>query len=111
VKFDRDKITQVLSNLLSNAIKFTDKGGVTVTAAREANEVHITVKDSGKGIKQNDMRRLFTSFEQLEKAVESKGGTGLGLAISKEIVNCHNGKIWAESEFGKGTTIHFTLPV
>lgn len=111
IRFDKDRIEQVLINLVNNAIKFTKDGSVTVSATREEDGVHVMVKDTGKGIRQKDMHRLFTSFEQLEKVVESKGGTGLGLAISKQIINRHGGKIWAESEFGKGTTVHFTLPV
>lgn len=111
MRFDRDRITQVLANLVNNAVKFTERGSIIITAVREENSVHITVKDSGQGIRQKDMGRLFKSFEQLEEAFERKGGTGLGLAISKEIVELHGGRIWAESEFGKGTAIHFTLPI
>jgi two-component system, NtrC family, sensor kinase len=111
IKFDRDRITQVLANLVSNAIKFTERGSVSIEAVVDDGFVHVTVIDSGKGIMQKDMPRLFKSFEQLEGATERKEGTGLGLAISKEIIENHGGRVWAESEYGKGTAIHFILPL
>lgn len=111
VLFDYDKIMQVLANLVSNAIKFTGKGGIRVAAVREDGFIHVSVSDTGIGIKEHDIPKLFKSFEQLEDSIESKGGTGLGLAISKEIIDRHNGNIWAESEHGTGTIIHFKLPI
>ena len=112
VKFDRDKIMQVLMNLVPNAIKFTDQGGVSITSAKEGNTIRISVQDTGPGIKEEDLPRLFHEFEQLTDVGDRKpGGSGLGLAISKRIIERHNGKIWAESEYGKGTTFHFVLPV
>ena len=102
IKFGKDSITQVLTNLVSNAIKFTSKGSVTISVQRENNEMHVEIRDTGPGIKHEDIRKLFQPFEQidLEKG-RSKGGTGLGLAISKEIILAHGGRIWAESEIGK----------
>jgi len=112
VKFNRDKIMQVLMNLVNNAIKFTDQGGVTITSAKEGNTIRISVQDTGPGIKEEDLPRLFHEFEQLTDISNRKpGGSGLGLVISKKIIERHNGKIWAESEYGKGTTFHFVLPV
>lgn len=111
IMFDRDKIIQVLTNLVNNAIKFTLKGGIEIIACMDKGHIHVMVRDSGIGIKEEDMPRLFKSFEQLEIAVETRGGTGLGLAISKEIIERHHGRIWARSEYGKGTTVYFTLPV
>jgi signal transduction histidine kinase len=112
VQFDRDKIIQVLTNLVNNAIKFTEKGSICVQISREDNFIKVSVKDSGIGIKDEDMPRMFTRFEQLDTGMTRKtGGTGLGLSISKEIIEKHNGKIWAESEFGKGTAFHFILPI
>jgi len=112
IKFDHDKIVQVVTNLLSNAIKFTEKGGISVTTKSEDNVVHVMVEDTGPGIRTNDVLRLFQTFEQLGGGLGKKrGGTGLGLAISKEIILAHNGKIWAESQFGKGSTFHFILPI
>jgi len=113
VKFDRDKILQVLTNFLSNAIKFTEKGGITITTSREGDSViRVSVKDTGSGIKKTDLPKLFKRFEQLGKGGSRKtGGTGLGLAISREIIEYHKGRIWAESEPGKGTTFFFELPI
>ncbi|MBP7088170.1 MAG: PAS domain S-box protein [Candidatus Omnitrophica bacterium] len=112
MQFDRDKILQVIINLLSNAIKFTDKGSVQIKAIREENNLHLMVIDTGPGIKQEDLPKLFQSFQQLDIPGKRKeGGSGLGLAISKEIIIKHNGKIWVESEIGKGSTFHFFLPI
>jgi signal transduction histidine kinase len=113
VMFDRDKIIQVVANIVVNAIKFTDKGSITVVTNKAGdNIIGVTVKDTGSGIKKEDMPRLFDEFEQVQDINDRKtGGTGLGLAISKEIIEKHNGKIWAESQFGKGTTISFVLPI
>lgn len=112
IPFDRDKITQVLTNLINNAIKFTDKGSIKVTSSLGDHVVEVSVQDTGIGIKEEDLPKLFGKFTQLTSGSDRKtGGTGLGLAISKQIVEWHKGKIWAESKFGKGTTIHFFLPV
>jgi PAS domain S-box-containing protein len=112
IKFDRDRLIQVLTNLVSNAFNNTEKGGVTVDAKKENNAVHVSVRDTGKGIRVEDIPKIFEPFKQVEKGKGGrKGGSGLGLAISKEIILAHHGKIWAESEVGKGTTFHFTLPV
>ncbi|MCX5706643.1 MAG: HAMP domain-containing sensor histidine kinase [Candidatus Omnitrophica bacterium] len=112
VRFDRDKIIQVLTNLVNNALKFTEKGNVTIATSLGDNIIRVSVKDTGPGIKKEDLPRLFRQFEQLDKSSERKtSGTGLGLAISKEIIEKHKGKIWADSEPGKGTTFSFVLPV
>ena len=112
IKFDKDKITQVLANIVNNAIKFTNKGQVVITTGRGKNMVQVSVRDTGPGIKKKDLSRLFHRFEQLAAPRGGKmGGTGLGLAISKEIVEKHRGKIWAKSKIGKGTTFHFVLPI
>ena len=112
VNFDKDKIVQVLTNLVNNAVKFTEKGSVIITTSEGNNIIQISVQDTGSGIKNEDMPKLFQSFQQLETPKERKvGGTGLGLVICKEIVERHKGKIWAESEFGKGTTFHFVIPI
>ena len=108
VKFDRDKIIQVLTNLLNNAFKFTEKGGIIVSTSRGDNFIQVMVKDTGPGIKKEDMPKLFQEFTQLQRKV---GGTGLGLSICKKIIEAHRGNIWAESEFGKGTAFCFTLPI
>ena len=108
IKFDRDKISQVLSNLVNNSLKLTEKGNITISTTKGNNIIQVSVKDTGPGIKEKDMPRLFKHYEQLERKV---GGTGLGLAISLEIIKAHGGKIWAESVFGQGTTMHFLLPI
>lgn len=112
IKFDRDKIIQVLNNLVSNAIKFTEKGSVTIATALGENFIHVSVQDTGLGIRLEDVPRLFREFEQLEAGPDRKtGGTGLGLIISKEIIEGHNGKIWAQSKIGEGSIFHFILPI
>jgi len=112
VKFDWDRIVQVLTNVVNNAIKFTEKGSIIMASSRGDNNIEVSVKDSGPGIKEEDIGKLFQQFGQLEKiAQRTTGGTGLGLAISKEIIEKHKGRIWAESEFGKGTTFRFILPI
>ncbi|MDD5097646.1 MAG: HAMP domain-containing sensor histidine kinase, partial [Candidatus Omnitrophica bacterium] len=108
VNFDKDKITQVLGNLVNNAFKFTEKGGITIITSRGDNFIKVMVKDTGVGIKAEDMPKLFDEFTQLQRKV---GGTGLGLSICKKIIDAHRGKIWAESEFGKGSSFCFTLPI
>jgi PAS domain S-box-containing protein len=109
---DKDKIIQVLTNLVSNAIKYTEKGNITISTKQEDNTVHVIVRDTGMGIKAEDMQKLFQAFKQLDSTRDKKkGGTGLGLAISKEIILAHKGKIWAESEAGKGSSFHFILPI
>ena len=114
VVFDRDRILQVLYNLVGNAIKFTETGGVRVIVKADVpgNVVTVCVEDTGPGIKPEDIVKLFEKFQQLEGPLNQKaGGTGLGLAICKTIVECHAGKIWAESEQGKGSRFCFLLPL
>lgn len=114
IVFDIDRMLQVMNNLLSNAIKFTDSGGITVATAYdpEANSVIISVRDTGMGVKKEDLPKLFQKFQQLGGLNQRKtGGTGLGLAISKEIIEQHKGKVIIESEFGKGTVFKVILPV
>jgi signal transduction histidine kinase len=114
VPFDRDRMIQVLNNLLGNAIKFTGQGGIIVKTRDKSAENHIMVSviDTGKGIGQEDIPKLFQKFQQLESAeTNEEGGTGLGLAICKEIIARHGGKIWVESKPGEGTAFHFVLPI
>lgn len=108
VKFDKDKILQVLINLIGNAIKFTEEGNVTITSTQGNNFIRVSVEDTGPGIKEEDLPKLFQRFSQLKR---KPGGTGLGLAICREIIDMHKGKVEAESESGKGATFYFTLPI
>jgi signal transduction histidine kinase len=111
VEGDERRIRQVIFNLLANAVKFTPSGGaVDVTAARADGEIRISVADTGPGIAPEDRERIFEKFQQGEAAVEQREGTGLGLALSKRLVELHGGRIWVDSEVGKGSTFVFTLP-
>jgi signal transduction histidine kinase len=112
VKGDRRRLTQVVSNLINNATKFTEKGGITVQARREGQDILVNVTDTGMGISKENAKKLFTKFFQVDTAARRKhGGTGLGLAICKGIVQGHKGKMWVEGELGKGTTFFFTVPI
>jgi len=112
VSGDERRIRQVIFNLLSNAVKFTPEGGqVDVSAARVNGEMRVSVADSGPGIAVEDRDRIFEEFQQTDAAAQQREGTGLGLALSKRFVEMHGGRIWCESELGKGSTFEFTLPV
>jgi two-component system, NtrC family, sensor kinase len=109
---DGRRLTQVLINLVGNAIKFTDAGEVAIKAKANNGSFHVSVRDTGPGISAADQAKLFQEFQQADNAItKKKGGTGLGLAISKRIIEMHGGKIWVESEPGRGSTFTFTLPV
>jgi signal transduction histidine kinase len=112
VVIDKDRITQVIMNLINNAIKFTDAGGVIVVElSSDIDHAMVKVKDNGIGIRKEDLDRLFKPFQQLDSSYGRKyGGSGLGLAICKRIITYHGGKIWTESEFGKGSSFQFTIP-
>ncbi len=113
VEGDERRIRQVVFNLLSNAVKFTPQGGrVDVSAAKENGEVVVAVTDTGPGISSDDQARIFEEFQQAKATNgERPEGTGLGLALSRSLVELHGGRIWVESEPGKGSTFTFTLPV
>ncbi|WP_445475870.1 ATP-binding protein [Methanococcoides methylutens] len=110
---DPIKFKQILYNLLSNAIKFTDReGSVTLGINRTDEVISVFVKDSGPGISPNDLDKLFDPFNQLESPnAREYAGTGLGLAIVKNFVEMHGGKVWVESEPGKGSTFGFKIPI
>ncbi|WP_017725827.1 cell wall metabolism sensor histidine kinase WalK [Halalkalibacterium ligniniphilum] len=112
VEIDRDKLTQVLDNIISNAMKYSPEGGnITVTLLHQGHNVRVSVSDEGMGIPRESQGKIFDRFYRVDKArARSVGGTGLGLAIAKELVHTHGGEIWVQSEYGKGTTIYFTLP-
>jgi signal transduction histidine kinase len=110
---DPDRILQALTNLLSNAIKFSEWGGrVWLTAERRDGEIAIEVTDQGRGIPPQRLETIFERFQQVDASdSREKGGTGLGLSICRSIVDQHGGRIWAESERGKGSRFHITLPI
>jgi signal transduction histidine kinase len=109
---DRDRLIQVVINLISNAVKFTPRGTVTCRVQRKENDVILSVIDSGIGIAAEDQWKVFEKFKQVgDTLTEKPQGTGLGLPICKEIIERHGGKIWVESELGKGSVFSFSLPV
>jgi signal transduction histidine kinase/CheY-like chemotaxis protein len=109
---DRTRIREVLLNLLSNAGRFTDSGGVEVRVQPHEREIQFSVTDTGPGIAEDDTKRIFRPFEQLDSSIRRRyGGSGLGLNISKSLVELHGGRMWLESHVGVGTTFHFTLPL
>ncbi|MEO8303533.1 MAG: ATP-binding protein, partial [Betaproteobacteria bacterium] len=109
---DERKFKQILLNLLSNAVKFTpDSGQIEVRARREAGDVVVAVRDTGIGIAPGDQAAVFQEFRQVGNNYTSKQeGTGLGLALTRKFVELHGGRIWLESEPGKGSTFTFTIP-
>ncbi len=112
VNGDKDRLIQVVINLISNAVKFTDRGSVTCRVTQDDQSLIISVIDQGVGISEADQPKVFEKFKQVGDTLTDKPqGTGLGLPISKEIVAYHGGKIWVESEVGKGSTFSFTLPI
>jgi len=113
VEADRAYLEQVFTNLLDNAIKYTSEGGkVTLSAIdKDQKEIQFSIKDNGIGIPKEELHRIFERFYRVDKGRSKElGGTGLGLSIVKHIIQAHGGKIWAESELGKGSTFYFTLP-
>jgi len=109
---DKGRLEQVITNLLSNALKFTPKGGKVTLRAKEDNTALIVeIQDTGIGIAKENLRRVFETYYRVEDGKHHTSGLGLGLALCKVIVEAHGGKIWVESEEGKGTTFSFSLPV
>jgi signal transduction histidine kinase/putative methionine-R-sulfoxide reductase with GAF domain len=109
---DERRLVQVLLNLVGNAIKFTDKGEVAIKATMSDSSFTVAVSDTGPGISPSDQGKIFDEFQQADNAAtKRKGGTGLGLSIAKRIIGMHGGRIWVESDVGKGSTFAFTIPV
>lgn len=107
---DSSRVGEVLINLLHNAIKFTPPGGrISISAFPEKGKVVFLIHDTGVGIEPESIARIFERFYKIDRA-RSSGGTGLGLSIAKHIIESHGGKIWVESELGKGSSFFFTLP-
>ena len=113
VMVDQDRIVQAIVNLLSNAVKFAPSGStVTIAAIASEQNVTVSVSDEGEGIAPENLSRLFRKFQQVDSSSSRrKGGTGLGLAITKALVEQHGGRIFVDSELGKGTRFSITLPL
>ena len=113
IEADKGAIMRVLTNLVHNAVKFTpERGRIQVEAKKAGKQVQVCVADNGIGITQNEITRLFQKFYQVKSALSQEfKGTGLGLSICKGLIESHGGRIWVESELGKGATFCFTLPL
>ena len=112
VKADGQRLEQILLNLLTNAIKFTGEGGkIQLRLRRKGAEMVVEVKDNGPGITKEEQARVFTPYYRIEADRQRFSGLGLGLTLSKQLVERHGGRMWVESELGKGSTFAFSLPV
>jgi len=112
VEADGERLSQVLLNLLTNASKFTPMGGsITLRVKKRDTDLVVEVQDTGIGIPKDEQAKLFQPYSRLESNGQRYPGLGLGLALAKQIVELHGGKIWVDSELGKGSTFAFALPV
>jgi len=113
VSADRDRLTQVVANLLSNAVKYSPTGGqIVVATTRDGDGIHLAVRDHGMGIPADKLESIWERYTRVESD-KTRGiqGTGLGLAIVRQIVTMHGGRVWAESDVGRGSTFHVVLPL
>ncbi len=109
---DREKLEQVMENLLSNAVKYSPRGGkIQVTVKTVKKEYQVTVEDQGLGLTPGQVKKVFDKFFRVDSSNTAIEGTGLGLSIVKQIIKAHKGRIWVESTPGKGTRVHFTIPL
>ncbi|MDD5218611.1 MAG: PAS domain S-box protein, partial [Candidatus Omnitrophica bacterium] len=108
---DADRMTQIFTNLLSNAIKFTEKGAIAISIKERENEIECSVSDSGIGIPQEALAKIFEKFQKVRRTSgPGEKGTGLGLSITKGLVELHQGRIWVKSKLGEGANFVFTIP-
>ena len=112
VRGDGAQLGEVLQNLLDNAVQYTPSGGkIEIKARANGHDVIFTVSDTGIGIPESDLERIFERFYRVDAARSREaGGTGLGLAIARHIVEAHGGRIWVESAVGQGSRFHFSIP-
>jgi signal transduction histidine kinase len=108
---DERRLRQVMTNIISNAVKFTEKGSIAISAEQKGDRVVVSVRDTGPGIAEEQLPKLFSEFVQLGSLKQRARGTGLGLAICKKLVEAHGGQVTAESRVGHGSTFRVTLPV
>jgi signal transduction histidine kinase len=109
---DGKRITQCLMNLAGNALKFTREGRIAIRVEREGDALLFAVSDTGIGIAPAQLEHIFEEFRQVDATITREfGGTGLGLSITRKFVELHGGRIWVESEVGKGSTFFFSIPV
>ncbi|MEL6152113.1 MAG: HAMP domain-containing sensor histidine kinase, partial [Chloroflexota bacterium] len=109
---DESRLRQVLINLYSNAAKFTDHGSITISTQIVGADMQISVTDTGQGIHEDSLEKIFDEFSQVEaEGRDPRAGAGLGLTISRKLLNLMNGRIWAESVYGEGATFHVTIPI
>jgi len=108
---DRKRLIQILINILSNACKFTETGSIQVRASQQDGNIILAVKDTGMGIDPANSEAVFTPFQQTESGLRQSGGTGLGMPISRKFAEAHGGRLWFESELGKGSTFYVSLPL
>jgi len=111
LRADRQRIFQVVLNIISNACKFTDSGSIVIRAWQQDEMLMVSIQDSGPGIAAEDHGKVFKAFEQTDTGIRQGGGTGLGMPISKNLVEAHGGRMWLESELGKGATFFIALPL
>jgi signal transduction histidine kinase len=108
---DGKRITQCLMNLVGNALKFSKSGRITLSVESQGDNLLCRVSDTGIGIPKEELENIFTEFQQLDTAITREySGTGLGLNITKKFVEMHGGRIWVDSELGKGSTFFFSIP-
>jgi Signal transduction histidine kinase len=111
IQGDRQRILQILLNVLSNACKFTQAGYIRIRANAVGSEVIFVIEDTGPGIAPEDQALVFEAFKQTETGLRQGGGTGLGMPISRSLVEAHGGRLWLESQPGKGSSFYVALPL